>query len=554
MATDLALRAPGTERSLDIHPYHSQERLAYELGLRNSEHKALAILELAGKGEAYVSYHLEVIIAELQRTDSAEVKKAVCQAIVSSGLAAQPYFNDIFSLVDDVDPQVRYWGCLALASLGRSASGAKRRATALLQDEHEAVRFGACSLLGSIHADDTFDDLRSMLEDNSPEVQGAACLALGKLGVAGATCAAVVAEKLQEPRSRNNALKALAIMGLEGGKHCQAVCECLEDDDAETRALAASVVGKMGEYIKGDSAAMNQIVSLVKDPDGRKRSAAALALGYMGKDASSHKSVIQELLSDPFEEDAENALTLGGCRTRMPASCRKAKCAAAAALGRIASEDRGYGWETIGAELATLLDDEDWEVKLCALEALGCLGSRARNHTEKVRAQFKEDKYILRAKAAHAYGQIGDPETVSLLADLLQDSSPSVKCEAAAALAKLGDDGAEYCDKVYELYRDVNSEVRAAAISALAGMGKRGQYYATATAQMLNQYEDPGVRVAAMEALMAMGERGAAFQDIIQAQQKDEMPGIRAAATRCLDGLGLGGPGMAALQDNGDEE
>eukprot|EP00930_Biecheleria_cincta_P046059 TRINITY_DN31769_c0_g1_i1.p1 TRINITY_DN31769_c0_g1~~TRINITY_DN31769_c0_g1_i1.p1 ORF type:complete len:553 (+),score=137.27 TRINITY_DN31769_c0_g1_i1:85-1743(+) len=551
---DLALRAPGTERSQDIQPYHSQERLAYELGSKNAEQKALAISELAAKGESFVTYHLDVIISELHKTYSSEVKQAVCQAIISSGLAAQPYYNDISPLVNDADPQVRYWGCLALASLGRSASGAKRQATALLQDEHEAVRFGACSLLGSIQAEDTLDDLRGMLEDNSPEVQGAACLALGKLGVAGTSCAALVATKLQEGRSRNNALKALALMGLEGGKHCQAVCECLEDDEAETRVLAASVVGKMAEYIKGDSVAMERIVSLARDPDGRKRSAAALALGYLGKVASSHKSVISELLSDPFEEEAENALTLGGCRPRMPASCRKTKCAAAAALGRIASEDRGYGWDSIATELASLLDDDDWEVKVCALEALGCLGSRASNQTEKVRARFKDEKYIVRAKAARAYGQIGDPETVSLLADLLQDGSPSVKCEAASALAKLGDDGAEFCDKVFELYRNPNPEVRAAAITALAGMGKRGQYYATATAQMLHPHEHPAVRVAAMEALIAMGERGAAFKDLIEEQQKDEMPGIRAAAARCLDSLGIGGPGMAALQDNGDEE
>lgn len=71
---------------------------------------------------------------------------------------------------------------------------------------------------------------------------------------------------------------------------------------------------------------------------------------------------------------------------------------------------------------------------------------------------------------------------------------------------------------------------------------------------MLHQNEDPAVRIASMEALIAMGERGAAFQDLIQEQQKDEMPSIRAAAARCLDSLGIGGPGMAAIQDNGDEE
>lgn len=233
-------------------------------------------------------------------------------------------------------------GLLAIGSIGSTAIGSKDRIRLLLQDPSEAVRFGACSALGGLEAEDCVEDLRQTLNDASPEVQGAACLALAKVGAAGAAFAPAVAQKLADPRSRLNALKALGLMGLAGGKHCSDVVECLCDDDGETRTLAASIVGRMSEYVKDTPTALNRILDIVRDEDGRKRIAATLALGYMGRAAALHKELIQDGLFDDFEEEAENALTQGGCRRRLPPSCRKSKCAAAAALCSIAAEDQGF--------------------------------------------------------------------------------------------------------------------------------------------------------------------------------------------------------------------
>jgi len=556
----LALRPPGTEKSQVVHPNLTRERLSHELLTSDSEQKAVAISELAARGENFTVSHLDGIVQELRRTGSPGVKQAVCKALISAKSAAVPFFEDVVGLVNDIDPEVRYWGCLALGSMGPSASGAKSQVVQLLGDSSEAVRFGACSALGGFKADDCVDSLKAMLSDTSPEVQGAACLALGKLGVAGTPYAELVAQRLQEPGACKNALKALALMGLEGGKHCEAVCDCLTSEDAETRVLAASTVGKMTEYVKQYPRALERVLELARDEDGRKRSAAVLALGYMGKDASTYKDVVQDLLNDDFEEEADNALTVGGCRGRMPPACRKARCAAAASLGRIAAEDSGFGWDGPAAEVARQLDSSDWEVRLCALDCLAALGGRARSHAVKVAAQFSDEKYIIRSKAARAYGKLGETASVAGLADLVQDSCPAVKSEAAVALSQLGSQGAEYCDKVYELLRDISADVRAAAITALAGMSEKGPYFASAIAQRLKmpdgRPEDPKVRIAALEALAtpALQARAAAFADLINEQLKDELPSVREAAQKSLSMMGMPAMGYGAIEDNGNEE
>jgi len=552
----LAVRQPGTDRSVSVQQGYTREGLSYELSSKTDEQKALAITELAAKGESFVTGHLDHLVAELRRSYSPEVKEAVCKSVIAAGPSAVHFYQDLANVIEDKDPQVRYWGCLALGSLGTIAAGSKGRIRSLLQDPSEAVRFGACSALGSMQADDCAADLKEQLNDSSPEVQGAACLALAKVGAVGATFAPAVAEKLAEPRSRANALKALSLMGIEGGKHCKHVVECLCDDDAETRVIAASTVGRMSDYVKDTPGVLNRILEIARDEDGRSRIAAMLALGYMGRSASVHKELIQDGLFDGFEDDADNALTQGGCRTRLPPACRKARCAAAAALGRIAAEDQGFGWETAAAQVARLLDEDDWEVKTCALECLAALGPRARDHLEKVTGQLSDEVYIVRAKAASALGKIGDVESISLnkMADLLEDSCPAVKSAAALSLAELGDDGAEYSHKVFNLLVDISADVRAAAVTALSRMRDRGPHFASVIAQRLREGEEPSVRIAAMEALCGLEERAMTFMDLIKEQQRDEVSSVREAARKCLERLGQPAGYQNSLQDGGDEE
>lgn len=530
----LVLRPP-SDKSLQIQQDYSRDGFSYSLSSKDSEQKAFAIKELAAKGKSALANHLDTIVAQMRHHPTDSVKQAVCQAIVSAGPTASPFYEDVLTLLNEHSAEVRYWACLALGAMGSRASGSKSHLRRLLEDRSEAVRFGACSALGDLQATDCIEELEPMLMDTSPEVQGAACVALGKLGISGSSCASMVVQKLNEPRSRPSAIRALGLMGAEGGRHLKAICDCLGDSDPETRILAASVVGKLADFVTEAPEAMSQIVGLVSDEDGRKRLAALLALGYLGKEAAEQKDLIKDLLLDNFEEPAENCLTVGGCRVRLPPSCRKVKCAAAAALGRIAAEDDGFGWELPATEIARLLDDNDWEVKLCALDALASLGERARPHAAKVVRLFRDEKYILRVKAAETYGKLRDIDLISGLADLLEDYCPSVKVAAAQALSELGEEGAEFADKVFCLVHDFTPEVRVAAITALSQIGPKGQIFASSIAQKVSDPEDPTVRIAAIKALASMEERGATFIDVISNQLQDPLDSVRAAASSSVN-------------------
>jgi len=500
--------------------------------------KAAIVQELANHSEEELVEYLDQIVALLSTTESSEVKGAVCRAVQGAGFVGQMYWHEVTMLLNDPDSDVRYQACCALASMGPNASAAQSSVVALLSDQSEAVRCGACAALGAFEASAHTDQIAALLNDKSPEVQGAACLALGKLGKAGGRSVADVASKTEEPRSRLQAIYALGSMEAEGAKHCDRVVACLSDEDAEIRLTAAQLCGKMAKAVKESGTAWGKLVGLLGDSDGHIRCAAALALGYMGEEAIDMCDSLKDMLVDDFGESGVNAMTAGGCRSRMPPSARKARCAAAAALGLIAETGGEVAVDVYSAEVANLLNEEDWETRMVACEALAMMGEGAREQAAKLSAIFDDEHFSVRAKAARACGKLKDTECASGLADLIADNCPSVREEAMLALAELGDDGSEYIEKVFEKLNDFSPSVRAAAMTALARMGEKGQCYAGAIARCLTEYEAPFVRIAAIEALGNMEEHGAAYADIVADFLEDQLPAVRAAAAASLGKMG----------------
>lgn len=514
----------------------TREDAMQALSTATEDQRAAAIYELAQRGEAELAEYLDMIVNMLGSSADTGVKTAVCQAVRSAGSQGYYYVQSIESLLSDTDSDVKYEACLTLANMGSYADGAKSSIKPLLREQKEIVRFGACLALGSIEARECTESVAELLSDPSPEVQGAACMSLGKLGCS--SRAAEVAEKLEEPRSRLQAIYALGLMEEEGAKHCEKVCDCLEDDDSETRIAAAQMVGQMAEAVKDNSSAMGKAVALLTAEDGRFRTTAALALGYMGAHAVDQVDMLQEALSDEFQEPACNALTAGGARSKLPPSCRKTKCAAAAALGMIVAAGGDAQSEMVASGIGSLLNDDDWETRMAACEALALMGDKAKELGSQVATLFDDEKFAVRAKAAYCCGKLGDTDVCSSLADLVGDKCPSVKEEAMLALAELGDEGTEFIEKVFEKVMDYSPTVRAAAVQALGKMGEKGQLYAGAIAQRLLNFEAPNVKIAALEALGNMEDHGCAYADVIADYLNDPVPNIRAAAATSLGKLG----------------
>jgi len=531
---------------MQIYNEVGREEASYHMAQASTdEEKAALLAELANRPESELLEYLDQVVDMLRMSTSSDVKKAVCQAVSNAGSSGIAYCQDIAYLLQDPDPEVKYTACITLAVQGPMASIAQPSVENLLGDQSDAVRCGACAALGAFEARESIAKLKALLTDKSPEVQGAACMALGKLGEAGAQSASDVAEKLDEPRSRLQALYALGSMGEEGSKFSEKVIDCITDDDAEVRLAAAQQAGQMAAAVKDSGTAWGKLSGLTANSDGYVRCAAALAVGYMGEHGADLCDSLKDLLSDDFADAGVNALTVGGCRSRMPPSTRKAKCAGAAGLGLVAQSGAEVAVDVYASEVASLLNDEDWEVRMVACESLAMMGEKAKDQATKLSAIFDDEKYAVRAKAAHACGKLKDADVASGLADLIADSCPSVVEEAMLALAELGDDGAEYIEKIFEKINAYSPTVRAAAITSLGKIGEKGHFYAGAVAQRLMEYEAPFVRVAAIEALGNMEDHGAVYAEVVADFLQDQLPQVRAAAAASLGKMGPEGEAFA---------
>jgi len=84
------------------------------------------------------------------------------------------------------------------------------------------------------------------------------------------------------------------------------------------------------------------------------------------------------------------------------------------------------------------LNDDNLESRLAAVQAVGWIGSsKAEIRLKEI---IKESYYSNeRLAATIALGLIGDPESIPLLKNLLEDEEPNIQWDAAVALAKMGD-------------------------------------------------------------------------------------------------------------------
>jgi HEAT repeat protein len=524
--------------SMEIYSEISREQAAAALAGSSEQDQVAAIYELSQRSEAEVAEYLDYIVSMMNQQSSADVKTAVCSAIRNGGSSASVYVQTVASLLGDASGDVKYEACMTLASMGPPASGYSSQVAALLEDQKDVVRFAACTALGGIEATETCSKVAKLLDDKSPEVVGAACLALGKFGSDGKKFAEKVASKLGEQRTCLQAIYALGSMDDDGAKYCEKVAECLEDEDSDIRLAAAQTLGSMADAVSTSGAASAKVAALLSADDGKVKNAAILTAGYMGAKAADKCETLLELLADDFSEPAANALTVGGCRSRLPPACRKTNCAAACALGMIVQSGAEVDIDPIVNSVSDLIYNDDWETRLAACEALAMMGDKAKEAGTKISSIFDDDKYAVRARAAYAAGKIGDADVASGLSDLLADSSPSVKEEALLALGALGEEGAEFIEKVFEKVLDYNPAVRGAACKSLGMMGEKGMYYAGVVAQRLLEPEAPIVKIAAIEALGDMQDHGAVYAEVVADYLQDPLPQVRAAAALSLGKMG----------------
>jgi len=167
--------------------------------------------------------------------------------------------------------------------------------------------------------------------------------------------------------------------------------------------------------------------------------------------------------------------------------------------------------------LVPLLDDENGDVRLNALMALGSIGSPAASESVPAVSALLDDEDVgVRTYAAYLLGTLEEASAVESLTVALNDPAFPVRGNAAVALARLGDDGGlgelrKMIDRTYlgdhsDLSPQQQQDAMIAAIQALGFLNAR-----ETEAELQDVHEnDPDLRVreTARLVLAEMHDRG----------------------------------------------
>jgi HEAT repeat protein len=179
--------------------------------------------------------------------------------------------------------------------------------------------------------------------------------------------------------------------------------------------------------------------------------------------------------------------------------------------------------------LVQALQDEAWEVRAAACEALGAIGDpQAIPHLAQA---LQDEAWSVRKAACEALGRIGDPQAIPPLAQALQDEAWSVPEAACEALGAIGDPQA-----IPHLAQALQDEAWSVPEAACEALGAIGDPQAIPHLAQALQDEDWEVRAAACEALGAIGDPQA-IPPLLQAL-KDEDWLVRKAACEALGAIG----------------
>jgi len=488
------------------------------------------------------------VVASLLSHPSAEVVASAAEALGNLCAPGARFAEAVAATLSHPSHKVKWAAAYALGKFGPEALQHAKKLAAVAEDAQGSddlsvkTRVFAMQALGQLRAADEAPLAARLLStDASFEVQSIACLALAEMGEAGR--AGEIAGKLARPGTCLAAVSSLGLLGAEVvTEHSEAiVASALCSADVQTRAEALAALAKCAGHSRAPALA-DRLVPLLSASEPAVRAAAGLALGGLGTAAAGAAEAVAGLLADLAEDERWLPHQVGGGAPREPMAMRKPRCAAVVALGAMHSAAHTKA-------IAELLEDGDWELRFCALEALAGLGVAAREAVGRVAARTEDDAYPVRAKACFALGALGAEEEADRIVELLQDPAQAVRAEAAAALGALGEGVVrEYSSELVRLLQDVSNNVRTATIRALATLGPAGGPYAAVLARQLCD-PMPDVRAEVCVALTQLGAHGAAFAEDVAALLEDPAPEVRVSAARALGSLGdEAAPFAAALR------
>jgi len=474
--------------------------------------------------------------------------------------------------------------------LSHARGAAERALLEAAGDFDDQVRMMAISSLGRFDAssDQVVATVSAALDDTAALVVRSAAQALGSLQGPERTVALLAPRlRAENGRTRANAISALIGLVSWGPEARNAVrtllpglLTALEDRDAPVRAAAARCLASLGEgeravptlialLDQANSAAMieainvlgmigpekirpkvreatDALVRALSDPYWRTRSNAATALGNMGPAAREAVPALTRALQDTANVQWSAAKALGAigpaAREAVPTLVNVLgsgdwhfRSQVISALGQIGEPDLAV------APLIAALRDPEPPVRRGAAEALGKLGSAAREALPALGTAAKGDDRAVRRAAEAARVQIGSPrvEGADLLAGL-RSRDAAQRLEAMEALGAAGPEAAYAVPELVRIVQDREArELRiVAAVTALRN-DHESRDAQTAIAELVTDHREvPQLRVRMALAIAPFGVSLPGAIGRLNRQLEQPSAEVRATAAMLLGTVG----------------
>ena len=208
---------------------------------------------------------------------------------------------------------------------------------------------------------------------------------------------------------------------------------------------------------------------------------------------------------------------------------------AAQALGSL-----GVKTDAVVLSLVAKLEDEDIDVCQMAAQALGSLGVKTDAVVSALVEKLKDVDLEFCQAAALALGSLGvkTDKVVSALVAKLDDEDFEVRHSAAQALGSLGVKTDKVVSALVAKLEDEDNDVRQSAANALGSLGVRTDAAVTALVTLL-QDDNWQVRHSGAQALGSLGVKTDEVVSALVAKLEDEDNDVRQSAANALGSLGV---------------
>jgi len=349
--------------------------------------------------------------------------------------------NALIESLSDEDKNVRIQAAVALGKI-KSDTASEALLASASKDEEASVRLKTIEVLSNMGTQSALDTLVTLVsgEQKAREQQQAVNAIIGML---------------ESDDSRTRAQAALKLKDFKSVNAIEALKKSLNDSEWEVRQNATSALGNM----ESEGVVTTLIPIALKDESAAVRKEATEAIS--GIQTESAIFALTQIASNK-EYDSEHNLACDALREMLSSTQKYIRALAASALGKIKI---GY---TVHS-LEKVLEDEEWEVRLNAVSAIGQINpERARDKL--LERASKDANATVRWTAVEALGKISKDTIAENLVDIaLADEDNSVRVKAASVLGQMKSD--KTLEILREKMRSEDTSTRARAVYVLREMG-----------------------------------------------------------------------------------